>query len=176
MTDQAPKQPGDAAVTDEEKVPRRDFLSRAGGVTLACCGLVATAGALRMTVPEVADGPPSRFAIGSVADFKMRTLTWLREHGLFVLRNEQGFGAISSRCTHLGCTVRRGADGFYCPCHGARFDAMGVVVEGPARDDLPWYKMWIEGDGVLWVDTSVQVEGQTVPMHLLRGDASEEQV
>ncbi len=58
-------------------------------------------------------------------------------------------------CTHLGCSPRRHSeipstdseqsnhDGFYCPCHGARFDLAGRVLKGsPAPTNLvvPPYK------------------------------------
>ena len=46
--------------------------------------------------------------------------------------------AISSVCTHLGCTVAWKADQkqFVCPCHGSRYDDQGRVVQGPARRSL----------------------------------------
>jgi ubiquinol-cytochrome c reductase iron-sulfur subunit len=53
-------------------------------------------------------------------------------------------------CTHLGCSPQiRGADakaemgadwagGFYCPCHGSKFDLAGRVFRGaPAPTNLP---------------------------------------
>jgi Rieske Fe-S protein len=82
----------------------------------------------------------------------MNTLSWLRDRDLFVLRTPAGLGAFSSRCTHLGCTLRRTAEGFVCPCHGARYGALGEIVSGPARRPLPWYSVWLERDGRLWVD------------------------
>jgi ubiquinol-cytochrome c reductase iron-sulfur subunit len=48
-------------------------------------------------------------------------------------------------CTHLNCvlishapsaTVATG-EGWYCPCHAARFDLSGRVRSGPARMNLP---------------------------------------
>ena len=46
--------------------------------------------------------------------------------------------AISSVCTHLGCTVawEPTAQEFACPCHGSRFDAEGQATRGPARQPL----------------------------------------
>jgi len=74
-------------------------------------------------------------------------------------------------CTHLGCLPKPrfeaalpelGADwpgGFFCPCHGSRFDLAGRVFEGsPASLNLriPPYKF--EGDSrlVVGVDTAVE--------------------
>jgi carotenoid phi-ring synthase / carotenoid chi-ring synthase len=50
--------------------------------------------------------------------------------------------AISLSCTHQGCTVHQEADGaFQCPCHGASYDTQGRVVRGPARQDLPRFRV-----------------------------------
>lgn len=137
---------------------RRQFLVRAGNWTVFACALGAAAGSLRLASPDFFEGPPERFPLGLPSDFKTGTLTWLQDKQLFVLRDGMGFGAFSSRCTHLGCTVRRTADGFFCPCHGARYDEKGLVVSGPARSPLPWFEVWAEPDGRIWVDT-----GQVVP-------------
>jgi ubiquinol-cytochrome c reductase iron-sulfur subunit len=48
-------------------------------------------------------------------------------------------------CTHMGCVLSlRGqsphgsdAEGWFCPCHAARFDLAGRVTDGPARTNLP---------------------------------------
>jgi len=130
---------------------RRDFLATAGNLAAGACCLGLAACAVRLAVPDFLNGPPVRFPVGRAAYFKMRTMTWLREHDLFVLHDDMGFGAFSARCTHLGCPVQRTADGFSCPCHGARFDMAGRVLSGPARRALPWYRLWIEPDGRLWV-------------------------
>lgn len=43
------------------------------------------------------------------------------------------FIAITSRCAHLGCSVRwvDAAERFICPCHGGVYDLLGVRVAGP---------------------------------------------
>ena len=52
-------------------------------------------------------------------------------------------------CTHLGCSptfrpeVTADADGFYCPCHGSKFDYAGRVFKGvpaPINLEIPPYK------------------------------------
>jgi nitrite reductase/ring-hydroxylating ferredoxin subunit len=136
---------------------RRDFLALAGKLVVGLTALGGVAGGLRLAVADFAAGPPPRFSLGVPADYKMQTLTWLRGRDLFVLHDPNGFGAFSARCTHLGCTVQRSADGFACPCHGARFDPLGRVTAGPARTGLPWYAVWLETDGRLWIDLEREI-------------------
>jgi ubiquinol-cytochrome c reductase iron-sulfur subunit len=45
-------------------------------------------------------------------------------------------------CTHLGCRLLdrdlpEGVEGWFCPCHAARFDLSGRVRGGPALTNLP---------------------------------------
>ena len=131
---------------------RRDFLTSTGHILVGACTLSAVAGGIRLAVPDFALDLPERFPLGAPADFMMNTLTWLRDRDLFVMRNHQGVGVFSSRCTHLGCTVRRTGQGFSCPCHGAEYDFVGRVISGPARQPLPWYRVWLEADGRIWAD------------------------
>ncbi|HAC62747.1 MAG TPA: UDP-galactopyranose mutase, partial [Cyanothece sp. UBA12306] len=50
--------------------------------------------------------------------------------------------AMSLTCTHQGCTVSKQDDGtFLCPCHGALYNEKGEVLEGPAKRNLPHYKI-----------------------------------
>lgn len=56
-----------------------------------------------------------------------------------VFRDEAGeLHRRSAVCTHLGCIVswNAAASTWDCPCHGSRFDPYGVVVNGPASEDL----------------------------------------
>ena len=48
-------------------------------------------------------------------------------------------------CTHLGCIPmpnKGDFDGFFCPCHGSHYDAIGRIRKGPAPKNLviPEYK------------------------------------
>jgi cytochrome b6-f complex iron-sulfur subunit len=48
--------------------------------------------------------------------------------------------ALSSQCTHQGCTVSNVSNGvFTCPCHGSQYDPSGRVVRGPAAAPLSQY-------------------------------------
>lgn len=75
---------------------------------------------------------------------------------------DPGFLVVSNRCTHQGCELAFTAPGnqlrdlempdggFYCPCHGARFDLAGrVLVGGPARENLPVPPHRLLSEGVI---------------------------
>ena len=51
--------------------------------------------------------------------------------------------AISRRCTHLGCTVNfhEKENIIECPCHQSKFSTHGEVLHGPAKRNLPSYKV-----------------------------------
>jgi ubiquinol-cytochrome c reductase iron-sulfur subunit len=79
---------------------------------------------------------------------------------------------VEGTCTHLGCLPKArfekgmadlGADwpgGFFCPCHGSRFDMAGRVFEGsPASQNLriPAYSFPTETTLVIGVDATTGV-------------------
>ena len=75
----------------------------------------------------------------------------------------QGDGAqtnlrtLYQRCTHLGCTPNFCERNFWfeCPCHGSRFDRLGIKVQnlGPAPRGLDRFAHDVDANGVLTVDT-----------------------
>ena len=69
---------------------------------------------------------------------------------MLVRTGEREVKAISTVCTHLGCTVfwQKDRQEFFCPCHNGRFDKNGVVLEGPPPAPLDLYPVEIEGDNV----------------------------
>ena len=100
-------------------------------------------------------GPPDSIAVGSVLENT--------EHRAFVVRLPDGFRALSSVCTHLGCITRYqpDRDQIACPCHGSRFAMDGEVVAGPAPRPLRWLKMALSDKGEILVDTAFEVPAGT---------------
>ncbi|RLD91928.1 MAG: cytochrome B6 [Bacteroidetes bacterium] len=75
----------------------------------------------------------------------------LRGRDLMLVRTgEREVKAISTVCTHLGCTVfwQKDRQEFFCPCHNGRFDKNGTVLGGPPPAPLDLYPVEIEGDNV----------------------------
>ena len=59
---------------------------------------------------------------------------------------------LSSRCTHLSCTVNwnETAKAYICPCHDAKFSMEGKVLDGPPPRPLDQYtKHQVTEDGTL---------------------------
>jgi cytochrome b6-f complex iron-sulfur subunit len=130
---------------------RRGFLA-AGALSVVAGALGALAAGLRLLVPRVSYEPKSRFPVGRPEEFPPGA-TFLPERRLFVIRSPDGFHAVSSVCTHLGCNVgQRARGGLACPCHGSVFDADGTLVEGPAGASLTCYGIGLDRRGELFVD------------------------
>lgn len=60
-----------------------------------------------------------------------------------------GFAAVSSVCTHRGCTVDLGGPGLACPCHGSQYDREGRVMRGPASRALARYPVHSNADELI---------------------------
>ena len=118
----------------------------------------ALAGVMRLPKPAVQPGPLRVFKLGDPAQLAVGSTTRVEAGGFFLFHEEQGFHAISSVCTHLGCVVAHTeGEGFACPCHGSRFSTDGSVVGGPAPAALPWLEIAVSPDGQLQVNAESAV-------------------
>jgi cytochrome b6-f complex iron-sulfur subunit len=67
--------------------------------------------------------------------------------------------ALYQRCPHLGCKPNPCLRNFWleCPCHGSRYDRLGIKADGPAYGPatrgMDRFAVSVDGDGVLTVDT-----------------------
>ena len=59
---------------------------------------------------------------------------------VLIRRDDRHFKALSSVCTHLGCSVRPSKRFLRCPCHGSTYDLEGQVVRGPAQRALQTFE------------------------------------
>jgi cytochrome b6-f complex iron-sulfur subunit len=58
--------------------------------------------------------------------------------GVYLVKQGPHAYALSSRCTHLGCSFDYDpvSQRFRCPCHGSVFNLSGKRLAGPAKEDL----------------------------------------
>ncbi len=67
--------------------------------------------------------------------------------------------ALYQRCPHLGCKPNPCLKNFWleCPCHGSRYDRLGIKAEGaqygPAPRSMDRFSIAVDGEGVLTIDT-----------------------
>jgi cytochrome b6-f complex iron-sulfur subunit len=156
------EQPSSKAAVMEPS--RRSFLSK----LWIGLGLVALAEAVTVVFaflrsnkskPREADSHVMVTA-GAVTAFEVNSVTAFVRGRFYLVRLEDGgFLALSSKCTHLGCTVPwvEKEMKFACPCHGSAFDITGAVIKPPAPRPLDIYPLSIENN-VVKVDTSKPIK------------------
>ena len=110
--------------------------------------------------PRVLFEPPTKFKAGFPQDFVVGEVSekYKDEKRVWIVREREGFYAIISICTHLGCTPRWLASDikFKCPCHGSGFYKTGINFEGPAPRPLERASISISDDGQIEVDRSIK--------------------
>jgi cytochrome b6-f complex iron-sulfur subunit len=137
---------------------RRDFLGLAALWSTVLAMGTALAGVMRLPKPAVQPGPLRVLKLGDPAQYAVGSVTRVENGPFYLFHVKQGFFAISSVCTHLGCVVAHSeGEGFACPCHGSRFSTDGSVVGGPAPAALSWLEIVLSPDGQLQVNAESAV-------------------
>jgi len=176
------------ASPEEAGVSRRQFFNRAIGTTFAVYGGGLSLGFLAFLWPKVTGGFGGDVIAGNVND--IRELAFTAEGGInpvfipearawlvpvddktvsqqFAERNvvAGGFFALYQRCVHLGCRVPWCAtsQGFECPCHGSKYNAIGEYFGGPAPRNLDRFVVTLDGDDLI-VKTGSIVETPRAPV------------
>ena len=129
------------------ELSRRDFIASSAKVAIACCFLPSVLEASEGKATEEAgslyidlaaeENSPLKSPGGGVyiksGDGKKTFIAWTQPDG--------SVKVFSSACTHKGVKLDLPKEGvFACPAHGARFDASGKAVRGPAKSTLKEYK------------------------------------
>ena len=106
---------------------------------------------LRFLFPNVVYEGPTLFKLGRPEDYPPGSVTFLEEQRLYLLREPEGFRALSAVCTHLGCTVQLRPDGqsIWCACHNGLYDLEGRNVSGPPPRPLESYVVHVVGGDVV---------------------------
>ena len=111
---------------------------------------------LRYLFPNVLFEPVQTFRAGFPDDYIIGEVStkWKNKYGVWIVRNDQGLYALSTVCTHLGCTPNwlTSSSKFKCPCHGSGFKMTGINFEGPAPRPLERYRIVLADSGEIIVD------------------------
>jgi cytochrome b6-f complex iron-sulfur subunit len=160
--DKAARVAGIEEIEPPLRMTRRDAFVAviAGWGAFAAAGGLGTLGTVRFLFPNTSFEPPQVFKTEAPDKFSPNTVdeTW-KERGVWMANSGGRILAISTVCTHLGCTPNwlEGEKKFKCPCHGSGYYINGVNFEGPTPRPLERYKVSVDAvDGKIIVDKTVK--------------------
>jgi cytochrome b6-f complex iron-sulfur subunit len=165
---------------------RRQLLRGALGATVGLWLLEVGAGTIGFIWPNLRGGFGAPIGIGTFDDIKLlnanlpidegfpayfpdaRAFVSLIDPGrqqFFPGTDETGDGtalnvrAMYQRCPHLGCKPNPCLRNFWleCPCHGSRYDRLGIKADGPQYGPAPRgmdrFEITVSNEGVLTINT-----------------------
>lgn len=137
-------------------VTRREFVVAAGTAAIALpvlqgmpgCEAQPEAGRASARPDQwIATVAPQELPAGAFRAYKAQRFMLARAGKVIV--------ALDITCTHRACDVDIAAQRkqeLECPCHGARFDLRGQVLQGPATEPLARYALRRNAAGVVEVN------------------------
>jgi cytochrome b6-f complex iron-sulfur subunit len=167
-------------------ISRRQLLRYSIGGAMAVWLLEVTAGTLGFLWPNLSGGFGGKVRIGSLSEVKLANSNLPISDGfpayfpdarafiILVDPAHQGFIAgedtsgdgtalnvrsLYQRCPHLGCKPNPCQKNFWfeCPCHGSRYDRLGIKAAGaqygPAPRSMDRFSAAVDSSGVLTLDT-----------------------
>jgi cytochrome b6-f complex iron-sulfur subunit len=165
---------------------RRQLMRVALGAGIGLATLEALAGTVAFAWPALRKGFGGVIEIGTLDDVKAANTTlpinegfpaYYAEARAFVVLKDpaqqrfipgedtEGDGAalnvraLYQRCPHLGCKPNPCLKNFWleCPCHGSRYDRLGIKADGPQFGPAPRgmdrFSISVNGSGILSIDT-----------------------
>ena len=159
-------------MSGSNQLSRRDFIKATTGVVGGIIGVVLGIPAIGYLIAPALreDKAGAPVAIGKLEDIPVGqfhqfsfTITkvngWERtatNYGGYLLRRSESpddILVLSSRCTHLCCTVNwnEATQKFTCPCHDASFNAEGKVLDGPPPEPLGHFEYSVDSEGVITI-------------------------
>ena len=165
---------------------RRQLLRTALGAGVGLWLLEITAGTIGFIWPNLSGGFGGVLPIGTLDDVKTQNsnlpisdgfpayFPFARSFVMLIDTAQQRFipgtdttgdghplnvRALYQRCPHLGCKPNPCLKNFWfeCPCHGSRYDRLGIKADGPQYGPAPRsmdrFSTTVDAKGVLTVDT-----------------------
>jgi len=148
----------DKVIESEENMDRRTFIKWLSLGWVAFAAVIGGYGTmiLRFLFPNVLFEPKQSFKAGFADEYVIGEVSerWKDKHAVWIVRDEEKIYALSTVCTHLGCTPNwlSNEAKFKCPCHGSGFYKTGINFEGPAPRPLERFKISLADDGQILVD------------------------
>ena len=142
------------------KASRRSFVSwmSVAWVAFTAAILASATATGRFMFPNVLFEPPPTFRAGRPEELQVGQVDerFKEQFAVWLVRDETGIYALSTVCTHLGCTPNwlEAEQKFKCPCHGSGFYKTGINFEGPAPRPLERHTIGLAEDGQIIVDKS----------------------
>ncbi len=132
---------------------------RLGWAAFVASSVAVMAATFRFFFPNVLFEPPSSTKVGYPSEYNevgQVYTQWKQKWGFWLIRTAEGIYALSTVCTHLGCTPNwlPMEQKFKCPCHGSGFHRTGINFEGPAPRPLERFRIVLAEDGQILVDKS----------------------
>ena len=167
-------------------ISRRQLLRYSVGGAMAVWLLEVTAGTIGFLWPNLSGGFGGKVRIGSLTEVKLLNSSlpiadgfpaYFPEARAFIIlvdtgrqqfvagEDTTGDGTALNvrshyqRCPHLGCKPNPCIKNFWfeCPCHGSRYDRLGIKAAGaqygPAPRSMDRFSESVDGEGVLTLDT-----------------------
>jgi cytochrome b6-f complex iron-sulfur subunit len=173
---------------EEAGVSRRQFFNRAISATFFSFLGVLGIEILAFMWPKLKGGFGADVDAGAVSDLLLATRTssggvipaFIPEARAYVVPADEanlsdqfegrgvaagGLMALYQRCVHLGCRVPWCAtsQGFECPCHGSKYDAIGEYFGGPAPRNLDRFEVEVADDRFI-IHTGSIVQSPRAPV------------
>jgi len=165
---------------------RRQLIRRALGAGVGLWLLEVSAGTIGFIWPNLASGFGGKLPIGTLEEVKTANSSlpiadgfpaYFAQARAFVIlidpaqqrfiagEDTTGDGhplnvrALYQRCPHLGCKPNPCLKNFWmeCPCHGSRYDRLGIKADGPQYGPAPRsmdrFSITVDGAGKLTINT-----------------------
>lgn len=150
----------------DDGISRKEFLSWfwLGWISFGVAIGVLASLLGRFLFPNVLFEKPSQFRAGLPSDFALGVDEKFKDsQGVWIVRVRDGIYALSTVCTHLGCTPNYlpNEAKFKCPCHGSGYRTTGLNFEGPAPRPLERFAISLDDSGQIKIDKSKSIRLQT---------------